>query len=135
MATILTESAGKREMSESRAAAAPSVGPILIVDDDPAVVASLSLLLKQAGYRSESASGPAEGPEERGRSEGRSEGMETPGERRGTDHRTVGARRERHGPGRGEGETLMRLPFVMRNLAASYSPRDDRPKYHRRWRA
>jgi two-component system, NtrC family, response regulator len=33
---------------------------ILIVDDDPSVTASLSLLLKQAGYRSQSASSPAE---------------------------------------------------------------------------
>src|SRR4051812_32274102 len=33
---------------------------ILIVDDDPSVVASLSLLLKRAGYRSCSAGNPAE---------------------------------------------------------------------------
>jgi len=33
---------------------------VLIVDDDPSVTASLALLLKQAGYASHSASGPAE---------------------------------------------------------------------------
>ncbi|HVF91746.1 MAG TPA: response regulator, partial [Blastocatellia bacterium] len=33
---------------------------ILLVDDDPSVTASLSLLLKQAGYRSAAASSPAE---------------------------------------------------------------------------
>ena len=33
---------------------------ILLVDDDPAVVASLALLLKQAGYRTQSASSPKE---------------------------------------------------------------------------
>ncbi|HKX30112.1 MAG TPA: sigma-54 dependent transcriptional regulator [Blastocatellia bacterium] len=33
---------------------------ILIVDDDPSVTASLALLLKQAGYRSQAASSPAE---------------------------------------------------------------------------
>ncbi len=33
---------------------------ILIVDDDPSVTASLALLLKQAGYQSQTASGPAE---------------------------------------------------------------------------
>ncbi len=33
---------------------------ILLVDDDPAVVASLALLLKQAGYRTQSASSPQE---------------------------------------------------------------------------
>jgi len=34
---------------------------ILIVDDDPSVITSLSLLLKQAGYRTRTASKPAEG--------------------------------------------------------------------------
>src|SRR5215813_5022308 len=34
--------------------------PILIVDDDASVIASLSLLLKQAGYRSERATTPEE---------------------------------------------------------------------------
>src|SRR5438552_3359253 len=33
---------------------------ILIVDDDQSVVASLALLLKQVGYRSQSASNPSE---------------------------------------------------------------------------
>jgi DNA-binding NtrC family response regulator len=33
---------------------------ILLVDDDPSVTASLALLLKQAGYRSQSAASPAE---------------------------------------------------------------------------
>ena len=33
---------------------------ILIVDDDPSVTASLALLLKQGGYASHTASGPAE---------------------------------------------------------------------------
>ncbi len=38
----------------------PPTLPILIVDDDPSVTASLALLLKQAGYRSQIASTPAE---------------------------------------------------------------------------
>jgi DNA-binding NtrC family response regulator len=33
---------------------------VLIIDDDPSVTASLALLLKQAGYRSDTASSPAE---------------------------------------------------------------------------
>jgi len=33
---------------------------VLIVDDDPSVTASLSLLLKQAGYKSQSVSSPPE---------------------------------------------------------------------------
>ena len=33
---------------------------ILIVDDDPSVLASLSLLLKQAGFASHTSSGPAD---------------------------------------------------------------------------
>ena len=33
---------------------------ILIVDDDPSVLASLSLLLKQAGYASHAVAGPAD---------------------------------------------------------------------------
>lgn len=37
-----------------------SLLPILIVDDDPSVMASLALLLKQAGYASLSAASPAE---------------------------------------------------------------------------
>lgn len=37
-----------------------SQAEILVVDDDPAVLASLTLLLKQAGYRSRTASSPAE---------------------------------------------------------------------------
>jgi len=40
---------------------------ILIVDDDAAVVASLALLLKQAGYRTASAGSPAEALERAGR--------------------------------------------------------------------
>lgn len=36
------------------------LSPILIVDDDPSVTASLALLLKQAGYASQSVSSPAE---------------------------------------------------------------------------
>ncbi|MEP7340613.1 MAG: sigma-54 dependent transcriptional regulator [Acidobacteriota bacterium] len=36
------------------------IPPILIVDDDPSVTASLALLLKQAGYASQSAGTPAE---------------------------------------------------------------------------
>jgi len=36
------------------------IPPILIVDDDPSVMASLALLLKQAGYRSQTAANPTE---------------------------------------------------------------------------
>ena len=36
---------------------------ILIVDDDPSVITSLALLLKQAGYRTLSASSPAQAME------------------------------------------------------------------------
>jgi DNA-binding NtrC family response regulator len=48
--------------SESRSSSRPQTGNemILIVDDDPSITASLGLLLKQAGYRSQTASTPAE---------------------------------------------------------------------------
>src|SRR5438552_14845751 len=36
------------------------VPPILIVDDDPSVTASLALLLNQSGYRSQTAASPGD---------------------------------------------------------------------------
>jgi two-component system, NtrC family, response regulator len=38
----------------------PTSNPILIVDDDPSITASLSLLLKQAGYQAAQAASPAQ---------------------------------------------------------------------------
>ncbi|HYP28044.1 MAG TPA: sigma-54 dependent transcriptional regulator [Blastocatellia bacterium] len=47
-------------MEEMAETTSQSDETILLVDDDPSVTASLALLLKQAGYRSVSASSPAE---------------------------------------------------------------------------